>query len=337
MKRKTITSMLVALFCCTSTFAQVVNKTVENLKAGDLTNVLTDAEKEKITNLTITGEMNSIDFNTIKAEIPKIAELDIQKVSILENKPLFSANTIPAKSLQIITLKKITLPETATDIEASAFQGSSALREVIMFNKMVNIKKSAFRWCSDLSKIILPNSLLTIETSAFQGCSILKEITIPESVISIGKSAFFNCPELSTIEVLNKKPLVIDATVFGGSDAAPGLNKTSCKVYVPIGCIDEYKKAPVWGDFAIVSTRSNTAISSITNGETNVWTNNSELFVKSNKVINNVELFAITGQLLNKMAIGTDNFNMNLTNAQISILKINYQDGTSEVTKVKAN
>lgn len=337
MKRKTITSMLLALFCYTSAMGQIVSKTVENLKAGDLTNVLTDKEKESITNLTITGEMNSIDFNTIKAEITKITELDLQNVTILENKPLFSANTIPAKSLQIITLKKVILPETATDIEGSAFQGSSNLQEVVMFNKMVNIKKSAFKWCPVLNKITLPNSLLTIETGAFQGCVALKEITIPENVTSIGKSAFFNCPKLTSIEVLIKNPLTIDISVFGGSDAAPGLNKANCKIYVPIGSIEEYKKTAVWSDFEIVSLRSNVGINSINSGETRVWTNNNKLFVTSNKVINYAELFAITGQLLNKTTVGSDNFNMNLTDTQISILRINYQDGTSETTKVKAN
>lgn len=338
MKKKIFTlTMVAALFSCTSTFAQVVNKTVENLKAGELTNVLTDVEKGKITNLTITGEINSIDFNTIKSELVKIAELDIQKTTIVENKPLFQANAIPPKSLQIMTLKKITLPETAVMIEASAFQGCSELNEVIMFGKIENIKKAAFKWCSNLSKIVLPASLKTIEVGAFQGCKTLTEITIPESVTSIGKSAFYNCPQLNKIEMLSLTPIAIDVTVFGGSDAAPGLNKSNCKIYVPTSSIEQYKNTAVWSDFEIIGLRNSTAIGNIENQETKVWANNGELFITSNKVFNEVELFAITGQLLNRLTINSDNFKMNLSNEQIYILKISFQDGTSKVTKLRVH
>ena len=123
----------------------------------------------------------------------------------------------------------ITIPNSVTTIEGSAFSGCSSLQSIDIPNSVTTIGNSAFRGCralrsiniseenphytsvdgilfnKQLSTIIkfpqggnievynIPNSVTTIEGSAFEGCKALQSIDIPNSVTTIGNYAFNYC------------------------------------------------------------------------------------------------------------------------------------------------
>ena len=101
-------------------------------------------------------------------------------------------------------LTSYTIPNSVTNIGASAFRGCSSLTSITIPNSVTSIGASAFRGCSSLTSINIPNSVTEIGWYAFRGCIRLKSITIPESVTSIDSYAFKGCSSLKSVKVSNK-------------------------------------------------------------------------------------------------------------------------------------
>ena len=88
------------------------------------------------------------------------------------------------------SLKKVTLPDRATEVPNGAFYGCTALEEVSLGAKVETIAKNAFKNCSALKKVECPDSLKSIGESAFNGCKGLMNITLNEGLGTIGHYAF---------------------------------------------------------------------------------------------------------------------------------------------------
>ena len=123
---------------------------------------------------------------------------------------------------------EITIPNSVTSIDSSAFYGCSSLTSVTMSNSVTSIGNPAFENCTSLTSIevsdnngnyssvdgvlfnkdkselitypagktdseyVIPNSVISIGDSAFENCTSLTSVTIPNSVTSICDSAFYN-------------------------------------------------------------------------------------------------------------------------------------------------
>ena len=123
-------------------------------------------------------------------------------------------------------LTSITIPNSVTSIDSSAFKGCSSLdtvtinsnsvckkfwggyldtitkpRILIIGNSVTSIGDGAFKDCTSLTNITIPRSVASIGEYAFFGCSDLTSITIPKFVDSIGNYAFSNCNSLTSIIV----------------------------------------------------------------------------------------------------------------------------------------
>jgi len=92
-----------------------------------------------------------------------------------------------------------TIPNTVSEIEASAFSNCSIINTVIISNNVESIKDHAFDNCTSLTSVTIGNKVKSIGTSAFSGCSNLEEIRIPGSVTFIGDFAFASCTSLTTV------------------------------------------------------------------------------------------------------------------------------------------
>jgi len=70
-------------------------------------------------------------------------------------------------------------------------------------------------------------------------------IPIPSTVTFIGSSAFSNCTGLTSISSYSTIPISLSTStnIFGG------VNKITCKLYVPKNSVDLYKTANQWMDF----------------------------------------------------------------------------------------
>ena len=94
-----------------------------------------------------------------------------------------------------------------------------------------------------------------IAEGAFVTNTVLTDITIPASITSIGDNAFAGCSNLKSITIYNPTPINLSAvnargfTRGDGSSVFVGVDKNTCILYVPEGCVDAYKAAPVWKDF----------------------------------------------------------------------------------------
>ena len=115
-----------------------------------------------------------------------------------------------------------------------------------------------------------------IGESAFEGNTSLTKITIPSSVKEIGYNAFKGCSNLESITTYNETPINLSGsagtrgmtTRADGSSVFEGVNKATCILYVPEGCVDLYKAAPVWSEFQNILAIGSSGINGvIMNGE----------------------------------------------------------------------
>ena len=117
-------------------------------------------------------------------------------------------------------LKKVTLPESLTEICENAFFGCTSLVEVNIGENVTKIGKTAFAQCYSLESIDLPASLEEVGMQAFYGAdcvvktaegvsvvdgwivgapaSIIK-VTIGEDIIGVANGAFVECYILTDV------------------------------------------------------------------------------------------------------------------------------------------
>ena len=99
-----------------------------------------------------------------------------------------------------ISLKNITIPESATEIGGAAFEGCTSLESVVIESKtMYRIGKSAFSQCSSLKKVVIPEGVGGIAFNTFIGDKRLEKVYIPETVKEISAYAFHNCNKLMDV------------------------------------------------------------------------------------------------------------------------------------------
>jgi len=96
-------------------------------------------------------------------------------------------------------MESITIPESVTNIEKSAFVGCSKLKRIVIPQNISSLPDGLFADCTNLTEIILPNSLYKIPRFTFLSCTSLKTVSLPNTIIVIELSAFENCKSLETI------------------------------------------------------------------------------------------------------------------------------------------
>lgn len=137
-------------------------------------------------------------------------------------------------------VSSVSIPETVTSIGKCAFFGSS-IRSIDIPNSVTEIGCSAFSDCDKLTDVVIPEAVTRIEPHAFSYCDNLTTVTIPASVKSIGDRAFSSCPKLAVVYVLSETPPSCSYSAFW---------YYSGTLYVPSGCVDKYKYADGWSQFA---------------------------------------------------------------------------------------
>lgn len=195
------------LICFISSLNAQVVKTL-NLSAGELLEKLTDEEKITITDLTLTGTIDARDFKTMRDEMPKLLNIDLNEASIVSysggsgtdryaSTATYAANVVPVYALNDVypfeneILKSVILPKTVTAIGMSAFMD-----------------------CRNLEQIIIPESVRRIGDNAFTNCYHIKEINIPAKVYELFASSFGGIGGNINVDVNNKDFSSIDGVLF---------------------------------------------------------------------------------------------------------------------------
>lgn len=100
-------------------------------------------------------------------------------------------------------LTSVTLKETVTKIQPSAFYGCFNLKEVAFPSSLEAIGGWAFFGCLALQEISLPESVKTIGAAAFKNCAAITEVKLPPLLTEIPESAFSTCYALKSIDIHN--------------------------------------------------------------------------------------------------------------------------------------
>ena len=278
----------VAFFSCSGLEKITVERGNSRYDSRDNCNSIIDTE----TNTLIVGCKNSIIPNSV-ASIGSWAFAGCRGLTELTLSN--SLTSIGDLAFYLCSgLTKLTLPSSVTRIEFRAFDGCTGLTELTLPNSVTSIGGRAFWGCSGLTELTLPNSVTSIGDGAFRGCRGLTELTLPNSVTSIGESAFKNCSGLSKITSLAEIPPVCGREVFDG------VNKTNCKLIVPIVSVIAYKQAEVWNEFSNIKGFSGVE-DTVADGNTiRVIGNQIEIIGD----FTSVEVYGINGALIYK---GKDN------------------------------
>ena len=189
---------------------------------------------------------------------------------------------------QCDSLVSLNLPEGVTSIDEMAFYYCQSLEHVGLPQSLSVIGKEAFRACKKFERFTVPAQVDSIANEVFNECSNLKTVVFAPSskpltyvdalrgapidtiyldrdiqslngridsesakklyvgthVSSLGDGLFTYCGSLDEIYCLNPVP-----TVCEGANVFMYLDKSKCRLHVPIGSLDAYKEAFVWKDF----------------------------------------------------------------------------------------
>lgn len=153
-----------------------------------------------------------------EAELNIPSEIENMPVTTIENLAFFGSDN----------LRRLTIPDSVTEIGISAFQDCRRLTDVKLSANLVTIKRGAFANTA-IKSITIPNSVKRFEDSienlindedntllcgVFQNCNQLENINIPNSIVYIGSYAFASCPQLKSVHIPNNVKVIAENAFF---------------------------------------------------------------------------------------------------------------------------
>lgn len=282
MKNQLSFSFLLVTACLllSSSLEAQVSKTVNVATAGTLPTLIAAGEKDQITHLTVTGDLNGTDIRFIREmagknvinekTAGKLSVLDLSQANIVaggdyyykdtilrigNNEPRYTADNVFSRSMfyGFTGLTQVVLPNSITSIGDGAFIGCTGLTSMIIPDQVTSIGAGVFVQCTGLTSLTIGDHVTSIGIAALIGCTGLTSLTIPKSVTSIGWYAFSQ----SSIKQIHCK--AVTPPSYEGSEPLKNSSKEviqsyneftkRCKIYVPKGRTAAYKKADGWKNF----------------------------------------------------------------------------------------
>lgn len=156
--------------------------TQEVSAAGSLASLMEDKECDRITSLTLTGELNGDDILFIRG-MQNLLELDLSGCKIISGGECYyntyrtSEHVLGNYMFAHLKLKSIALPTDIVQINANAFC-YTPIESIVIPEGVESIGYECFRYCQALNKITLPKSLRSIAAAAFAECYELRHLYI---------------------------------------------------------------------------------------------------------------------------------------------------------------
>lgn len=170
--------------------------------------------------------------------------------------------TIEQYAFNTLSVDKLVIPESVKFIDEFAFY-FTLIKDLEIKAPLDSIPKAAFYSCQDLERLVLPPTLKRIGQSAFYECYRLKECKLPEGLEEIGRWALAGADHLKEwhIPASVRKiewaafavPNFSSHTVYMYSEEPPAeMDEDAFRywtmeqsvLYVPKGCMDNYRDAP---------------------------------------------------------------------------------------------
>lgn len=136
------------------------------------------------------GNCHNIASATLGDDVETVGEFAFFACSALESIDLGNnVSTLERGALNLTGLKRVTIPDSVTNIGGSLLAYCQSLEEVVLSTGIESIPANIFFSTPSLKSVTIPNSVKSIENSAFRGAYI-ENLVIPDSVTSIGAEAF---------------------------------------------------------------------------------------------------------------------------------------------------
>lgn len=228
--KKHLAIMAFAMLCTT---ANALEKSVTLTEAGTLSNQITANEKLNITDLTISGPINTADILFIR---------QMAGTNNGDNEPI-NPGKLQRLNLRAASFKKSSgayffikkgLSNVGYGISEDnlvdqyMFHGCDNLVEVKLPATTQKINNNAFNGCSKLTTCAIPASVTHIGDYAFAKCKALTEVNIPGAVSYIGNGAYTGCIAIKTVNFNNDCEVKeIRANTFNGCSALKSVKLSS--------------------------------------------------------------------------------------------------------------
>lgn len=138
------------------------------------------------------------------------------------------------------TLEKVTFPLTLRALDRYAFENCSALKEIVVNNRLETIADYAFRGSG--IEVFAPDCpLYSIGRNVFYGCENLKKVVLPASLTVLKEYAFSGCTALTEVDMTACVRLAkLDNRLFNGCTSLQSFalpeNLTEIASYCFAGC-----------------------------------------------------------------------------------------------------
>lgn len=228
--KKHLAIMAFAMLCTT---ANAQEKSVTLTEAGTLSKQITASEKFNITDLSISGPINTADILFIR---------QMAGANNGDNKPI-DPGKLQHLNLRAASFKKSSgayffikkgLSNVGYGISEDnlvdqyMFSGCDKLVEVKLPATTQKINNNAFKGCSELTTCAIPASVIHIGDYAFAKCKALKEVNIPAVVSYMGTAAFSECTSIETVNFNEDCQIKeIRANTFNGCSALKSVKLSS--------------------------------------------------------------------------------------------------------------
>lgn len=214
----------------------VIPEGVKTIKAGAIANC------PELETVALPASLETFEVGALVG-CPKLSSLTaadngnyVVKGNCLVNIPLkrlvlgFSTSVIP-DDLGIVYIGKsafkgsgiesVTIPDSVTTIEESAFRGCTALKSVTLPESLTTISDYAFYECSALESVEFLRNVKTIGKYAFSGCTSLTSLRVGSYIKSVGEAAFKDCTSIKTL-IIDRYSSWNNSDIYFGKSAFEG-------------------------------------------------------------------------------------------------------------------
>jgi hypothetical protein len=195
---------------------------------GTLNMLVADLESTNIKNLTIKGNINAKDLNTIKSGVGRFKDLesiDLYEAKFIVGSDSYSTLTLSSdigmghttynyyisddnrieKSSELTGLGGINTTINVYNNRLDAlFYGTRNIKRVVLPPTIKGLGDYMFKGCTELISVQFPDDITFVGDEVFSGCEKLTSVNIPSTVTEIGVGFFSDCQSLVNVGDLSQ-------------------------------------------------------------------------------------------------------------------------------------